>query len=48
MIGGKASEAELTAAMKARQLPLLIDDARDKLFAGETTVREALQAVTVW
>ncbi|HLX61097.1 MAG TPA: GspE/PulE family protein [Planctomycetota bacterium] len=48
MIGRKASEAELTAAMKARKVPLLIDDAREKIFAGETTVRETLQAVTVW
>ncbi len=33
---------------RAANIPQLTDDALQKLFAGLTTVREALSAVTVW
>ena len=48
MIVKKASEATLIGAMKERKIALLIDDAREKIFSGETTVKEALQAATLW
>ncbi len=43
-----ADEAELMRHARAANIPQLTDDALQKLFAGLTTVREALSAVTVW
>ena len=48
LISRKASEGELIAAMQERGIPLLLDDARAKILAGETTLREGLQAVALY
>lgn len=47
-VAGGADEAELIQHARAENIPQLTDDALAKLFAGQTTVREALSAVTVW
>lgn len=47
LINTKAREDQLNAALREHKIPLLIDDAREKVLSGETTVREALQAVTL-
>jgi type IV pilus assembly protein PilB len=47
-IAGGMEEAELVGEMRTRGMPLLGDDVMQKLQAGETSVREALTAVTVW
>ena len=47
-VGTGMPEHELTAAMKAKGMATLIDDAREKIFMGLTTVREALNAVATW
>jgi type IV pilus assembly protein PilB len=41
-------EAELLQEMRARQIGTLLDDAIEKLFTGETSVKEVLSSVTVW
>ena len=41
-------ENELTAAMKSKGMATLLDDAREKVFAGLTTMREAVEAVATW
>ncbi len=43
-----ADEGELVAEIGHRSVPRLVDDALEKLRAGQTTVQEALTAVTVW
>lgn len=48
LIATEASESELVAASRANGVGLLIDDASRKIFAGLTTIPEALSAVTVW
>ncbi len=48
LISKRATEGALIESMKERKIPLLIDDAREKIFAGHTTVKEALQAAAVW
>lgn len=47
-IAADVREADITEASRERKIPRLVDDALAKLFAGQTTVREALAAVTVW
>jgi len=44
-IADGASEGELTATMKSKKMASLLDDAAQKILAGQTTVREVLQAV---
>ena len=41
-------EGQIVEQMRVRRIPRLVDDALEKLLAGETSVREALAAVTVW
>lgn len=48
IIGNGAQEMNLTAEMKRRHLPLLIDDALDKTAAGLTTLDEVRAAVATW
>ena len=43
-----AGEDELLADVRARKLPLLVDDAVAKLADGTTTVQEVLNAVVTW
>jgi type IV pilus assembly protein PilB len=47
-IAAGAEEADLIAEMRTRSMPLLSDDVLNKLRDGQTSVREALTAVTVW
>ena len=34
--------------MRQKSVPRLVDNALEKLHCGETTVKEVLEAVTVW
>jgi len=43
-----AEEGNIVEEMQTRHVPRLVDDALEKLLAGETSVREVLAAVTVW
>lgn len=43
-----AGEAEIIADARSKKLPLLIDDAIEKIGAGVTTLQEVLSAVVEW
>ncbi|GAB6067513.1 hypothetical protein JCM13664_08310 [Methylothermus subterraneus] len=43
-----AKEAELVAWMREQKIPLLMDDAVDKLLAGQTSVTEVLRIALSW
>ncbi len=43
-----AGEDALQADVRARKLPLLVDDAVAKLVSGTTTIQEVLKAVVTW
>ncbi|MEI6234542.1 MAG: GspE/PulE family protein [Planctomycetota bacterium] len=45
LIAQGAQEGALSGAMRERGIPFLVDDAREKVLAGETTVGDALDAV---
>jgi type IV pilus assembly protein PilB len=48
LICAGSEEPELIELMRQQQIPTLLDDAVNKLFAGETTVSDVLGAVAVW
>jgi type IV pilus assembly protein PilB len=48
LICAGAEEPQLIELMRQQKVLTLVDDAVDKLFAGETTVAEVLGAVAVW
>ncbi len=48
LICAGSEEPELIELMRQQKIPTLLDDAVNKLFAGETTVSEVLGAVAVW
>lgn len=48
LIASGAEEGELVEEMRRRGTRLLVDDAMEKLAAGDTTVGDVLRAVTVW
>jgi type II secretory ATPase GspE/PulE/Tfp pilus assembly ATPase PilB-like protein len=43
-----AKESEIIAWMRAQKIPLLMDDALEKLFAGQTSVGEVLRIALSW
>jgi type II secretory ATPase GspE/PulE/Tfp pilus assembly ATPase PilB-like protein len=43
-----AGEAQMTERMRLRGLPLLVQDAAEKLSAGVVTLEDVRGAVTVW
>ena len=47
-ISASASEPEIIEMTRQRKLGRLVDDAIAKLASGQTSVHEALAAVTVW
>ncbi len=48
LVAEGGGEGDVIRAARQRNVPRLIDDALAKLHAGETTVKEVLEAVTVW
>jgi type IV pilus assembly protein PilB len=48
LVAQGVEEGDLVAEMRTRRIPRLADDAMQKLRGGETSVAEALTAVTVW
>ncbi|MEZ5385423.1 MAG: GspE/PulE family protein [Prosthecobacter sp.] len=48
VIAEGAGEAALIERMRQRRLPLLVDDAAEKLLAGSVTLTDVRGAVTVW
>jgi len=48
LVAEGAEEGRIVAELRSRNVPRLVDDAMEKLRTGETSVREALSAVTVW
>ncbi len=47
-VAGGAGEVEIAEEMQRRGTARLVDDAAEKLAAGETTVEDVLRAVTIW
>jgi type II secretory ATPase GspE/PulE/Tfp pilus assembly ATPase PilB-like protein len=47
-IASGCEEGQLIARMREQGVCTLIEDAAEKVFAGETTVRDVLATVTVW
>ena len=43
-----ADEGQLLEMMRERNVPMLLDDGIAKLLAGQTTLREIQQAISVW
>ncbi len=41
-------EAQIMGRMRERGVSTLIEDAAEKVFAGETTVRDVLATVAIW
>ena len=41
-------EAAMLQRMRAAKIPTLLEDAVEKLFAGDATVRDVLATVMVW
>jgi type IV pilus assembly protein PilB len=48
LVAEGGGEGDVIRAARKRNVPRLSDDALAKLHAGETTVKEVLEAVTVW
>ncbi|HTR40067.1 MAG TPA: GspE/PulE family protein [Pseudomonadales bacterium] len=48
LVADGVNETELTAEMKRRRLPTLVDDALAKLAGGETSFSEVRNAVAIW
>jgi len=48
LVAEGAGEGEIVREARQRGIPRLVDDALEKLRCGETTVKEVLEAVTVW
>ncbi|HYF52606.1 MAG TPA: hypothetical protein VEJ63_24580, partial [Planctomycetota bacterium] len=48
LVSTTKSEAAIRAAMQQAGCPTLIEDAAQKVLSGVTTVREVVQAVSVW
>ncbi len=48
LVAEGGGEGDVIRAARQRNVPRLIDDALAKLHAGETTVKEVLEAVTIW
>ncbi|HEX4150478.1 MAG TPA: GspE/PulE family protein [Pirellulales bacterium] len=47
-IANGCEEAQLLARMREQGVCTLVEDAAEKVFSGETTVRDVLASVTVW
>ncbi len=48
LVAEGGGEGEVIRAVRQKNVPRLVDDALEKLHCGETTVKEVLEAVTVW
>jgi general secretion pathway protein E len=48
LVAEGAGEGEIVREARRRSVPRLVDDALEKLTAGVTTVKEVLEAVTIW